>query len=692
MSDKPFMTNHSPPSSTKRRWRIALYTCVTMLLLGVLTAASVIGYLYVSDLPESQIQQSSELLDRSGKPITLMATGRTLQRQVRIDEIAPDVIAATLATEDRKFYSHWGIDVKGVARAMVVNLEHMSKQQGASTLTQQLARNLYLTHERTWKRKVKEALYALQLEMKYSKDEILAMYLNSIYYGHGAYGIESAANMYFGKSAKQLSLAESAMLAGIPRGPTYYSPWNNMKNAKDRQRIVLNNMVDTGAINTRQADEAFALTLKFRTSEQRDERLFAPYFRDYVRKELLALGITEEELDTGGLRIYTTLDTRAQQAAEAAVDKSIPAEGDLQAALISLDPRSGEIKAMVGGKNYRDNQFNRVFADSRQPGSTFKPIVYLTALEKKSITAATRYISQPTSFTYDEGRKVYSPGNFGGKYYGDIDLRQAIAASDNIYAVNTIMQVGPEQVIAMAKRLGIHAALKPLPSLALGTFPVSPIEMASAYGVLSNAGKHVEPHAVLAIADRNGKLLYEAPPAAEEQVVDPAQAYVLTNLMESVFESGGTGNRVSSQIKRPVAGKTGTTDADSWIVGFTPELSTAVWVGYDRGRNITTTDGHLSAPIFAAYTERALESVPPKLFSIPDNVISVYIDPDTGQLAGEGCPDKRLETFVMGTEPDEWCAEHHASGPLPSDSLHGGSVEKVEKQSWWQHFKQWWNN
>lgn len=692
MSNKPFMTNHSHRSSTKRRWRIALYTFITLLLLGILTIASVIGYLYASDLPESQMQQSSELLDRSGKPITLMATGRTMQRQVSIEEITSDLVAATLATEDRKFYAHWGIDIKGVARAMLVNLEHMSKQQGASTLTQQLARNLYLTHERTWKRKAREALYALQLEMKYSKDEILAMYLNSIYYGHGAYGIESAANMYFGRSAKELTLAESAMLAGIPRGPAYYSPWNNMKNAKDRQRIVLNNMVEIGAITAQQAEEAYGITLQFRTIEQRDDTLFAPYFRDYVRKELLALGLTEDELDSGGLRIYTTLDTRAQEAAEAAIDKSIPAEGDLQAALISLDPRSGEIKAMVGGKNYRDNQFNRVFAESRQPGSAFKPIVYLTALEKNAITASTRYISQPTSFTYDDGRKVYSPGNFGGKYYGDIDLRQAIAASDNIYAVHTIMQVGPEQVIAMAKRLGIHTALKPLPSLALGTFPVSPIEMASAYGVLSNAGKHVKPHAVLAIADRSGKLLYEAPPVAEEQVVEPAQAYVLTNLMESVFEAGGTGNRVSSQIKRPVAGKTGTTDADSWIVGFTPELSTAVWVGYDRGRNISAADGHLSAPIFASYTEKALESVPPKLFSIPDNVVSVYIDTDTGQLAGESCPNKRLETFVIGTEPTEWCSEHHASGPMPHDSLNSGSVKQAEKQSWWQYFKQWWNN
>ncbi|MGZ9586748.1 transglycosylase domain-containing protein [Paenibacillus marinisediminis] len=691
---KPHLSRRLSRSLTvRKRWLIVLYCSLGLLLLGILSSASTLGYLYVADLPVSQMQQSSELLDRNGKPLALLASGRALSRQVTLKEISPDAVSATLATEDRRFYNHWGIDVKGVARAMLVNLEHMSKQQGASTLTQQLARNLYLSHERTWTRKIKEALYALQLEMKYSKDDILAMYLNSIYYGHGAYGIESAANLYFGKSARELNLAESAMLAGIPRGPSYYSPWINMKNAKDRQRIVLQNMVETAAITKEQADRAYAMTLQFRTSEQRDETIVAPYFRDYVRKELIALGLTEEELDTGGLLIYTTLDMGAQQAAEAAVEANIPAEGDLQAALVSIDPRSGDIKAMVGGKNYRENQFNRVFADTRQPGSTFKPFVYLTALEKQALTAVTRYTSQPTTFLYDEGRQEYKPSNYGGKYFGDIDLRQAIAASDNIYAVNTIMQIGPEKVVEMAKRLGIHTTMKPLPSLALGTFPVSPFEMASAYGVLSNAGKRAEPRAILSITDRSGKLLYKAPPAAAKQIVEPAQAYVLTNLMESVFDAGGTGSRVSSLLKRPVAGKTGTTDADSWIVGYTAELSTAVWVGYDRGRNITLTDGHLSAPIFAQYTEQALVSVPPKLFPIPDNVVSVYIDPATGTLAGEGCPAKRLETFVLGTEPTAWCSEHNANGGSnPPTNRDSKETEKAEEKSWWMHFKRWWKS
>ncbi|MBD8500482.1 transglycosylase domain-containing protein [Paenibacillus arenosi] len=677
----------------KNRWlRWLLTGFITLFVLGLGTTVTVLGYLYMTDLPPSQIQQDSELLDREGKPVAMLTSGSMQRQSVKIDQISPYIIDGTIATEDRGFYNHWGIDARGIVRATLVNLEHMSKRQGASTLTQQLARNLYLSHERTWKRKLKEALLALQLEMKYNKDEILALYLNNVYYGHGSYGIEAASQMYFGKSAHKLSLAESAMLVGIPRGPSYYSPWLNMKNAKDRQQVILRGMVELGQITELQAKKAYDEVLTFRSRTDRSELLVAPYFRDYVKKELSALGISEATLATGGLRIYTTLDRQAQAAAEAAIAKHIPEEGELQAAMVSIDPRSGDVKAMIGGKDYRTNQYNRVFAETRQPGSSFKPIVYLAALEKKAITSATRFVSQPTSFTYDEGRKVYKPNNYGDKYYGDIMLRQAIAASDNIYAVNTLMQVGAEQVVRMAERLGIHNGLKPLPSLALGTFPVSPFQMATAYAVLSNEGRQVTPRTVLAVTDAGGRLLYEAPAPVEQQVVLPEEAYILTNLMESVFEAGGTGNRVSTLIKRPVAGKTGTTDSDSWIVGYTPELATAVWVGYDKGKKITQTDARRSAPIFAQFTEKALANVPPKLFPVPDNIVSTYIDPNTGKLAGEGCNAKQLETFVRGTEPKEICNEHDQQQVRKSKSETILPEAEDKKKSWWQHFKRWWSD
>lgn len=673
-----------------RKRRLFLKLMISTGLLGVLAAGILLIYLYQTDLPLSYSEQNSELLSRNGETIAVFSDGGKNRASVKLTEISPWLIQATLATEDRQFYDHFGFDVKGMARAMFVNLKEMEKVQGASTLTQQLARNLYLSHERTWSRKIKEAMYTAQLEMKYSKEDILQMYLNEIYYGHGAYGIETAAQMYFGKHAKDLDLAESAILAGVPKGPTYYSPYNHMKNAKDRQKIVLSAMVVTGDITQKQADQAYEEMLSFQTRQERAALSIAPYFRDYVRSIVVnELGFDENELEHGGLKIYTTLDLGAQQAAENAVKSELSDSGDLEAALVSIDPRNGQIRALVGGTDYTKNQYNHVFATTRQPGSSFKPIMYLSALASGKMTSASQFNSQPTLFHYDDNRKTYSPKNFGGKYLGEIDMRQAIAASDNIYAVNTILKIGADQVIEMARKMGITSPMQAVPSLALGTSPISPFEMATAFAVISNQGRSVDPVAVLRITDEDGKVLYESPQAKEETVVDPAAAYVLTQLLESVFETGGTGNRVSSDIKRPVAGKTGTTSTDAWLVGFTPELSTAVWVGYDKGKTLDTTESRKAAPIFAKFTEKALEKVPPKIFPIPDSVVSVYIDPITGKLATADCPNKKLEVFIQGTEPTEFCSAHSSNEPPPEPIP---ASEKPESKSWWKDLKRWWMN
>lgn len=678
-------------TSCKRNWIRWISKIITACVVLLLSCGILYGYLYITNLPPSDVHQPSVLLDNHHNVLTTFTRGRKQQTSIPLQNISAHVIQATIATEDRNFYHHIGIDFKGVARAIIVNVGHLSKRQGASTLTQQLARNLYLNHERTWSRKMKEALYALQLEMKYSKNDILEQYLNQVYYGHGAYGIEAAARLYFGKSAAHLTLAESALLVGIPRGPSYYSPYVNMKNAKDRQKIVLHHMVNIGAITAQTAARAYHDILAIHPQMEQNEKLVAPYFRDYVRQELYQLGISEQMMETGGFQVYTTLDKQAQIAAEQAIYNHIPLHNDLQAALISLDPRTGYIKAMVGGKNYLQSQYNRVCTNTRQPGSAFKPLVYLAALEKRAITAATHFMSAPTSFHYDEGKKEYKPSNYGNTYYGNIDLRRAIATSDNIFAVNTMMKIGSEQVISLARRLGIQSNMNPVPSLALGTFPVSPLEMASVYGVFSNEGKRTQPRTILKVIDFSGRVLYQAPSTMAKQVVDPAQTYVLTNLMESVFEAGGTGHRVASTIKRPVAGKTGTTDTDSWIVGYTPELSTAVWVGYDQGRIISVTDARKAAPIFAAYTERALTNVPPKIFRIPDQIVSLYIDRDSGKLAGDRCTNKYLETFVAGTEPVETCSlpNHTKQGVIKP--THKKTPVHMKKHSWWQYFKHWWH-
>ncbi|WP_019639946.1 transglycosylase domain-containing protein [Paenibacillus fonticola] len=666
----------------KLLFKLILICCVT----GLIAFSALLFYLYQTDLPLADSDRNSQLLSRQGEAIAVFSSTDRNRSDVSLDEISPYLIQATLAVEDRNFFEHFGFDIKGMGRALLVNIKEMNKVQGASTLTQQLARNLYLSHERTWSRKFKEAMYTAQLEMKFDKDKILRMYLNEIYYGHGAYGIEAAAQMYFGKPAKQLSLAESAMLAGVPKGPTYYSPFNQMKNAKDRQRLVLGALVEMGNITRKQADQAYDEMLYFQSPKLRTAGDKAPYFRDYVRNVVInELGFDESLLEHGGLKIYTTLDMEAQEAAELAVASELKSAPDLEAALISIDPRNGHIKALVGGKNYVQSQYNHVFATTRQPGSTFKPIMYLSALASHKMTGASKFSSQPTLFHYDNNRKTYSPKNFGDKYLGDIDMRQAIAASDNIYAVNTILTVGAEQVIELSRRMGITSPLNAVPSLALGTSPVSPFEMATAFGVISNQGKQVKPVAVLKITDDQDRVLYEAPPAVTEQVVEPAAAYVLTHLLESVFEAGGTGNRVSADIKRPVAGKTGTTSTDAWLVGFTPELSTAVWVGYDKGKTLGTAESRKAAPIFAKFTEKALEKVPPKIFPIPDGVVSVYLDPKTGLLATEDCPDKKLEVFIQGTEPTEACSEHGEKQPEPLPV-----EDKQESRSWWSDLKRWW--
>ncbi|RJE86015.1 PBP1A family penicillin-binding protein [Paenibacillus sp. 1011MAR3C5] len=671
-----------------RRSAIAL-AAVAVLMAGL--------YLYLRSqaLPVSKISQTSQMLDIQGHTIDTFHAGEN-RRSVSLTDINHYVVDATLAIEDRRFYDHAGFDLKGMARAVVVNVQSMSTKQGASTLTQQLARNLYLSHERTWQRKLKEAMYTAQLEMNYSKDDILGMYLNQIYYGHGSYGIEAAAMMYFDKHASELSLAESAMLAGIPKGPKYYSPYLNMKNAKDRQYIILEAMKEGGSITEDQAQAAYAEILKFQPLGAMQQEGFAPYFRDYIRYLAVEqIGIDSSLLNEGGITIYTTLDQEAQAAAEESIKQIMPSGSEQQAALIAIDPRTGYIKAMVGGRDYAKNQYNRVFASTRQPGSAFKPFLYLSALQSGFMSPVTRFKSEPTVFSYDEGRKTYEPHNYGDKYAEDyIDMRTAISGSDNIYAVNTIMTVGADKVIETARKLGVRSRMQTVPSLALGTFPVSPFEMASAYGVFANAGLRVDPVAILRIVDRKGNVLYEAKPK-EEQVITAAEAYVMTSLLESVFDDGGTAHRVAATIKRPIAGKTGTTATDAWLVGYTPELAAAVWVGYDKDRKLTVAEAHRAAPIFARFIEGTLSAVPPKYFRVPEGVVNVLIDPASGKLAAATCPNRRLESFLAGTEPTEVCGSpvDAGNGGEHGEGQGGTRNGKMQKpRSWWNDLKRWWTD
>jgi 1A family penicillin-binding protein len=669
------------PGRGKRPWRRRL----AWLLLFVFLAASA-GWLALQrygSLPAGSVPESTVILDADGGVIASLSGGAD-RRPVKLADISPWLIRATLAVEDRRFYRHSGVDFRGLARAAWVDIRHLSKEEGASTLTQQLARNLYLTHERTWTRKLKEAWYAARLERTYSKNEILQMYLNHIYYGHGAYGAEAAARLYFGKPARTLTLAESALLAGIPKGPRYYSPHLHPAESEVRRHTVLEAMRDTGAISARQAAAAAGRKPAIRPLPDEPDRE-APYFVDYVlRTAVDKLGIDEHLLNEGGLVISTTLKPQMQHAAEAAVKHGMPVGSDLQTALVAIDPANGYIRAMVGGRSYRRNPYNRVFAATRQPGSSFKPILYAAALEKGVLTPSTRFRSEPTIFYYDNNREIYRPRNFNDRYFrSEISLRQAIASSDNIYAVNTIIQTGPEEVISMARKLGITARLKAVPSLALGTFPVSPYEMAAAYSVFAAGGDKAEPLAILRIEDREGNRRYEARPK-HSQVLSPAVAYLTTSLLGSVFEPGGTAHRVAGMLKRPAAGKTGTTRSDAWFAGYTPELTAAVWVGHDRGRAISSSEAHRAAPIFAEFVEAALQGRPPAPFAVPDGVVRVNIDPSSGLLAAPGCPSFVTETFLAGTEPTEFCPLHGSADPDGAGGSGAGG--------WWTKLRRWWGS
>jgi penicillin-binding protein 2D len=660
----------------------------SILIIGAIASAVFFLYLRAKPLPAAMVPQTTQITDQHGQTIDSLYTGQN-RDSVPLSRVSPYLIQATLAIEDHRFYNHFGIDLRGTSRAVWVNLQHMDKVQGASTLTQQLARNLYLSHDRTWERKIKEAYYTLQLETHWSKDQILEGYLNTVYFGHSTYGVQAAARMFFGKDAKDLTLAEAALMAGVPKGPAYYSPYLDEKNAFQRQKLILSAMVREGFISQQEADAAKQEKLSIAPLKKRAPAI-APYFSDYVKHHAARiLNITPDELEEGGYQIMTTLDMNAQKMAEEAIERHIDKKSDIQAALVAIDPRNGYIKAMVGGRDYEKNQYNRVFADTRQPGSSFKAFVYLTALQKGGFTALTKRKSEPTVFTYDNGKKTYAPSNFGNHYPDDpIDLRQAIAQSDNIYAVQTLLDVGAEEVIATARKLGIQSPMQPVPSLALGTYPVSPFEMAQAFAVIANQGVKSEPVAILRIEDSVGRVLYEAQPQSE-QVIEPEYTYVLTNLMESVFDSGGTAHRVAGTFKRPVAGKTGTTNNDAWLVGYTPELSTAVWIGYDRNRAISAVESYKAAPIFADFMENTLEAIPPKLFPIPDRVVSIYIDPATGKLADAGCPKSRLEVFIAGTEPTEYCTEHGSDKPAQQPPP---KTDPKAGHSWWEDLKRWWSN
>ncbi|MEC2323263.1 transglycosylase domain-containing protein [Lederbergia lenta] len=657
-----------PEKAIRRKWRtVRLLTFTSILAFAAIAVLLFSFYLYMKIIgpPPLSIPQSNLYYADDGSIIGESNSGQK-RYWVSLDDISPTTIDAIIAIEDRTFYSHHGFDIKRIGGAVLANAKAMKKVQGASTITQQYARNLFLTLDKTWKRKISEAFYAIRLEINYDKDEILEGYLNTISYGHGAYGIEAASQYYFGKSAKDLSLAEGAMLSGIPKGPGIFSPLISFEKAKNRQLLILDAMKETGVISNEQADAAAKEKLIFIGKHPHHRAESAPYFYDAVKKELLTkVGLDERIVTLGGLKVFTTLDPKQQEIAESVIADTISDSSDIQVGFAAMDPRSGFVTAMVGGRDYDESSFNRATQAIRQPGSTIKPLLYYAALER-GFTPSTLLRSEATTFKYNDNNSEYTPQNFNNQYANrEITMAQALAVSDNMYAVKTHLFLGQEVLVDTMKNFGITTDIAQVPSLALGSSGVKVMELLNAYSMLANGGDKVEPVFIQKVEDYRGKVVYEAT-QNHEQLLKPQLAFVMSHMMTGMFDTklNGyatvTGASIAPHMNRLYAGKSGSTNSDSWMAGYTPALAATVWTGYDKGSEITLTADKLYAKnIWSQFMERAIEGEPEDIhtFKPPVGVEPIPIDPVTGKIATQSCPTFRLIYFANGTEPKEIC--HH---------------------------------
>jgi len=600
---------------------------------------------------------------------------------VSLTSMPKSVVEAIIATEDKNFYHHEGISIRGTIGALITDLRSKSWTHGGSTLTQQLVKNLFLNPERTWRRKGAEALMALLLEARYSKNEILQAYLNEIYLGqNGAVqiiGVEQASQVYFGKHVTYLTLPEAATLAGMIRSPNVLSPLKYPERAKPRRDLVLKLMLDQQRITQPEYDAAAASPLT--TARFPKTSRSAPFFVDLVLKQLRET-YPETQLKTEGLRVFTTLDTIMQRSAEQALDAGIAdlnrrypylkkSPTALEGVILTIQPGTGYVKALVGGRNYSKTQFNRAIQARRQPGSLFKPFVYVTAMDpargQQALTAATVLDDSP--ITVRTGNAVWQPQNYDLRFHGRVTVREALAHSYNIPAVRAAIDAGVPNVIKEASAIGIQSRLEPYPSVSLGSFEVTPLEIAYAYSAFANLGVKAEPISILAVSTREGKLL-ESREVKMKRVAPASVCYVMNDILEDVFNYGTAAKARSFGFERPFAGKTGTTSnyRDAWFIGYSPRILSLVWVGFDDAHSVRLAGGDACVPIWTAHMNRISGLVPDVEWKRPDDVLTRSIDPESGMLATPWCPQEKREIFVAGTEPTSLCPLHSGSGePSP---------------------------
>lgn len=626
---------------------------------------------------------------------------REKRRLVRYEAIPPVLIHAVISVEDKRFFQHVGFDPVGMIRAMYVDVRDRRNSQGASTLSQQLAKMMFLTPDKTLKRKLEELMITLVLEQKLSKEEIFEFYSNQIDVGQrGSFtirGFGEAAEAYFGKNLQNISAGEAAMLAGIIQRPSYLNPYRHPERVKERRNLVLSLMRQNGYLTDREYAVAVESPVKIvnGASESQD----APYFVDLLNDELQNK-FQDYDFQSQAYRVYTTLDMQLQHAANEAVrigmanvdeqlhkqkrfkDVAFP---NAQVALIAVDPHTGEIKALVGGRNYGSSQLNHAIS-KRQPGSIFKPWVYAGAMNTAitggphTLTPATIVVDEPTTFWYDN--KPYEPSNFEHKFYGPVTLRRALARSMNVATIKVAEMVGYSTIVNLARKAGINSDTKATPAMALGSYEATPIEMAGSYTVFANKGIYVKPTFLSEIRGSNGKSIFQSK-TETKTVLDPRVNYLMVSLLEEVMRSGTAAGTRSRGFVVPAGGKTGTSH-DGWFAGFTSELLCVVWVGFDDNSQLDLEGAKSALPIWTEFMKRALllrNYRNAKSFGAPDGVVTLEIDPESGMPATPFCPVKKSEVFIAGTEPVGTCPLHGGNGQMETTNVSGWEVPSGTKQS-----------
>lgn len=620
----------------------------------IISALSLCGYGYAKLSTNLEIKSANNISLYDGNN-ELFFQGNGTSKWVGLNNISQNVIDATISTEDKNFYKHFGFDFLRIIKAGYVNITSGETKQGASTISQQYVKNLFLDFDKTWERKWNEMWLTINVELHYSKDEILEGYLNTINYGHGMYGIEKAANYYFNKSAKELSLAEASMLVGIPKSPSNFSPLVNPTLAKSRQKLILQGMVKNGYITEEEMNNALNKDLTFYGKESTNNLNTLMYYKDAVLKELEDISsIPTSFLDTGGLKIYTTLDIESQTALEESINKNVTTD-EIQASAITMNPNNGEILALVGGRDYTKSEFNRATNSVRQVGSTMKSFLYYAALEN-GFTSSTAFTSEQTTFTFSNN-STYSPKN-ANEIYGNIpiSLATAISYSDNIYAVKTHMFLGEETLVNMAKRLGITADISANPSLPLGTNEINIIEMTAAYATFANEGYKITPHLIKRVEDLNGNVLYEYK-EEKELILNSSLVYILNELLTTTYDSVfidynyPTILSIAAKMSRKYAVKSGTTATDLWTIGYTPQVITSVWIGYDNNKEIPTKEYMSAKNVWIDSMESYLKDKEKVWYTKPSNVVGYLVDPISGKPATEDSKHKKILYYIKGTEP-----------------------------------------